>query len=317
MGLNRRAEYLILFLVCIEVVFVTGLYSRGEVVKNDSLSTSVKPFIIYYPVKYRKMAENIGMVLENSSGKIASELGIEKFDTIRVYLAGDTESYRILHRGMLPEWGEACSDLANMRLCINIESVLRSQRPIRVVIRHELSHLLFTQRVNGTRCPTWFLEGLAMRQSGEWTFSDQWYFMVSVWKKDIPVLEDLQGRFPNSRRDAAMAYRLSYLAVNELFAERPEDLMTLTAFTRDLGDFKRAFLLTFGKYPSDFADEFQAKIGSKYKTRFILAASAPFWACMVILFLVAYSVKRYKTNRKIRQWEEEERSIKTQTEAEI
>ncbi|MCD6379567.1 hypothetical protein J7M07_03895 [bacterium] len=319
MGLMRRVEYLILFLICFHVFSVSSLSGKsvGDSYKYDTLSTRSKPFIIFYPGKYHKMAEKIGVILENSSGKIAGDLGIGEFDTIRVYIAGNKKDYRILHRGMLPEWSEACSDLANLRLCINAEAVLRSQRPIHVVIRHELSHLLFTQRVRGVRCPTWFLEGLAMSQSGEWTFSDHWHFMVAVWKKDIPDLEDLRGRFPDSGREAAMAYRLSYIAVNELFAKRPEDLMTLTAFTRDLGDFKRAFLLTFGKYPLDFADEFQAILSGKYKTRFILAASAPLWTGMVILFLIAYSVKRYKARRKIKQWEEEEKDVKRRGELEI
>jgi hypothetical protein len=141
--------------------------------------------------------------------------------------------------------------------------------------------------------------------------------MLAVWKKDIPDLEDLRGRFPDSGREAAVAYRLSYIAVNELFAERPEDLMTLTAFTRDLGDFNKAFLLTFGEYPMDFADEFQDILSDKYKTHFILAASAPFWTGMVILFLIAYSLKRHKARRKIKQWEEEERGVKRQRELEI
>jgi hypothetical protein len=306
MKLKRGAEYLIVFLICFQALSVSSLLGEELEEKYDTLSTSVRPFIIFYPGKYQKIAEKIKGILENSSGKIAADLGISEFDTIRVYIAGNKKNYTILHRGMLPEWSGACSDLTNMRLCINTEAALRSQRPLRVVIRHELSHLLFAQRVRRARCPTWFLEGLAMRQSGEWTFSDHWYFMVSVWKKNIPDLKDLSGRFPDSGREAAMAYRLSYIAVKELFAERAEDLMTLTAFTRDLGDFERAFLLTFGKYPSDFAAEFHVMLDDKYRTRFVLTASAPFWAGMAILFLIAYSVKRYKAYRKIKKWEEEE-----------
>ncbi|HMA76522.1 MAG TPA: hypothetical protein VKO43_04385 [Candidatus Krumholzibacteriaceae bacterium] len=314
--MRGRLEYIIIFSFCLQVFAVFNLSASGVNTTFDSLASRNEPFIVFYPRKYDRMAKRIRMILDNSSERISSELGIGKIDTIRVYIAGNKEDYRALHGETAPEWSEACSDLRNMRLCIDMEAVLREQRPVRTVITHELSHLLFAQRVRGTRCPTWFLEGLAMRQSGEWGFSDHWHFMVSVWKKNLPDLEDLRGRFPKYGEDAAMAYRISYIAVKELFSERPEDLMTLTAFTRDLGDFKRAFILTFGKSPLDFAAEFHATLGDKYRKGYILAVSAPFWAGMVILFLIAYSIKRYRARAKIRRWEVEEMAVRRQTDME-
>ena len=158
MRLKMGIRYLIIFLICFQVLSVSSLLGEDIEGEYDSLSTSVRPFMIFYPGKYQKIAEKIKVILENSSGKIAADLGLSKFDTIRVYIAGNKKDYSVLHRGMLPEWSGACSDLTNMRLCINTEAALRSQRPLRIVIRHELSHLLFAQRVRGARCPTWFLK---------------------------------------------------------------------------------------------------------------------------------------------------------------
>ena len=143
-----------------------------------------------------------------------------------------------------------------------------------------------------------------MVQSREWTLSDQWNFLLAVWQKNCPFLEDLNYSFPSGNRK--IAYMLSYFAVRELLSERRDDLITLTAFTRDLGKFRRAFFLTFGETVEDFSIRIDVIIKDKYRNVLFLAASAPFWSAMVMLFIAAYLFKRHRTRKKLREWEERE-----------
>ena len=264
------------------------------------------PYVIYHQKENEKLARKVDELLCGSASQIASEIGLETVDTVWVFIASDHESFRMLHLNRLPEWGEAFSDLRRNVIGIDAEAVLRAPRPLVTVVRHELSHIFFSQRVEGTRCPTWFLEGLAMRQSREWTLVDQWHLVSSIWKKNLPDLEDLAGPFPKPIGSASTAYKLSYAAVDRLLNEQPEYLVTLTSFIMDTGDFDRAFLLTFWVSVDDFTQQFHLDLEKKYRTAGALMQSTPFWIFMVCLFLLAYIVKKYRSAMKLRAWEEEE-----------
>jgi len=287
--------------VCCTIV-VDGLCARSvnDTIRGDGADGL---FRIRHPEGMERMAETVRRLLEESAGDIAFELGLNEIDTIIVYLARGDEDYEELHGAVLPEWSSAFSDPLAQVMGINAEAVLRAPRPVRTVIRHELSHLLLAQRVEGVRCPSWFMEGLAMMQSREWTFSDHWGLMNSVWKKNIPYLEDLEGPFPRKDSEASLAYRISYAAVEELLAERKGALVTLTAFTRDLGDFDRAFLLTFGESVDHYSARFHVMITGRYRTIGTFVQSMPYWSGAAVLFLIAYTVKRIKNRRRLRQWE--------------
>ena len=270
---------------------------------SRTIHSECGPFIIHHQPRDEKMALMIEGLLCESASVIAAELGLERPDTVNLYLAGDHESFKRLHHSRLQEWGEAFSDLRRMIIGIDADAVLRTPRPLNTVISHELSHIFFAQRVGGVRCPTWFLEGVAMRQSREWTFGDQWNLVSSIWRRTLPDLEDLKGPFPRPVETASIAYKLSYAAVEELFSGRPGDLITLTSFIRDLGDFDRAFILTFGETPEDFTLRFHLELEKRYRTAGALMQSTPFWLFIVCLFLLAYIIKGVRSKRKLREWE--------------
>ncbi|MBN1163261.1 MAG: hypothetical protein JXB45_01660 [Candidatus Krumholzibacteriota bacterium] len=261
------------------------------------------PFIIYYHRRLGRMAAAVEEILLSSAPEIASGIGLRGIDTIRVFINADRKSYQSLHRGAVPEWGEAFSSTGDMIMGLNAEGVLKTSRPLRTVIRHELSHLFFAQKVRGARCPFWLLEGWAMKQADEWTLIDQWNLISSVLRKDLPDLSELEGPFPPSAQRAGMAYRLSYSAVEYLLGDRPEDIIILTAFLRDWGDFDRAFQLTFGLTPDDFAAEFHVWLRKKYGTTGLLIQVSPFWVGLVVLFLAAYVSKRIRSARKLKEME--------------
>jgi hypothetical protein len=264
------------------------------------------PFIVVYPPRLAKMTDAVERILTDSFEGMARAVGLEAIDTVTVYIAGDGEIYRRLHGGLVPEWGVAYSRWGRREMGIDAGAVLRTPRPLKIVIRHELSHILFTERVGGARCPTWFVEGLAMLQSHEWGFDDQWGLVNAVWSKDLPGVEDLGGRFPGNPQKAVLAYRLSYYAVEELLRGRPEDLVTLTSFIRDLGDFDRAFVLTFGESPLEYSMRLHVLMVNRYGAAAALIRSMPYWGILSVLLVLAYLLKRMRSRRKLREWESAE-----------
>lgn len=263
------------------------------------------PLRLHYPSHLARMAGAVEEIVDQALWEIAGELGLEAIDTIHVMLAPDDESYRRLHQGLLPEWSAAFSDRRFQVIGINVPAVLRVPRPLKTVVRHELSHLLLAQRLAGTPCPRWFVEGLAMIHSHEWSFSDQWNLMQAVWRKRMPYLDELAGPFPASPDEAALAYRISFVAVDMLFRDRQQDLVTLTAFTRDLGDFDRAFLSTFGETTDEYSARLYSLLSTKYRPASAFVQSAPYWLGLALLFIVAYVIKRRRGRKKLEEWPED------------
>ncbi len=263
-------------------------------------------FIIFYPSHLEKLARETGALLEESSGEIARELGLESIAAVKVVIASDMKAYELLHGGAIPEWGIAFADVENQVLGVNADLVAREPRRFSAVVRHELSHLLLAQRVGGARMPAWFMEGLAMTQAGEWGFSDEWRFMTMAGRRDLPYLEELRGQFPRSASRAALSYGMSYFAVRKLLGGRTGALVTLTAFIRDSGDFESGFESAFGQTAYDFAGKLYVEIDGRYKTAGTILNAAPYWAGAALVFVAVYLVKRARSRRRLERWEEEE-----------
>ena len=307
MKTKRIGTGVVLFLAAF-VFAAAPLPAAGENVPlgYQILKAGSGSFIIFYPPQFAKMARETGALLDESSGKISRELGLESIDPIRVIIASDMKAFELLHGGAIPEWGIAFADVDSRVLGINVDLVVRNPGDFPAVLRHELSHLLLAQRVGGVPVPTWFMEGLALMQAGEWDFSDEWAFMTSAGRKDIPYLEELRGPFPRSANRAALAYGMSYFAVRKLIGERPGSLVTLTAFIRDSGDFESGFESTFGQTAYDFAGKLYVEIDRRYKAAGTILNAAPYWTAAALVFVAVYLVKRARSRRKLERWEADE-----------
>jgi len=298
----------------ITAILFSMLFSMSRTVwgreQFETMRASGAPFIIVFPPHLRRMAERVSRILDQSYWEIAGDVGLERMDTVTIYIAGDREAYRRYHEGLVPEWGVAYSRWHGREMGIDAGAVLSEPRPLEVVIRHELSHIVLAERIGGVPCPRWFIEGLAMIQSSEWTFEDQWGLVRSVGRKSLPSLEELKGPFPRNAGDATLAYRVSYYAVEELLGDRQGELVTLTAFIRDLGNFDEPFILTFGESPGDYSVRLHVLMLNRYETAARLIGYIPYWGMLSLLCVIAYTVKRIRTWRRLREWERAEEGVK-------
>lgn len=266
-------------------------------------------FAIHYPPNLEPMAREVEAIIVQSAGDIALEIGLDRIAPIEVYLAGDERTYRKLHEGSIPEWSAAFSDVQDRVLGILAPFATSERRPLRNIVRHELSHLLLAQRIGAVHVPTWFAEGLAMMQAQEWSFVDDWNFMILAGRNRIPYLEELEYAFPRSAEDAALAYALSYLAMRTMFSENPELLSTFMSFLRDTGDFEDAFNAVFGTTPYNFASSFYVSIEKKYKLPGAVLDASPYWFVASSLVVIAFVARRIRIKSRLREMQERENAL--------
>jgi hypothetical protein len=150
---------------------------------------------------------------------------------------------------------------------------------VREVFLHEMVHALLMRASGHTPLPAWLHEGLAMRLSGEWRFSDT---VTLAMEGRVPDLSNLRASFPGGAERAARAYLTSELAVGRLLDEQGPDIAArLMEATRRTRDFREAYEDVTGAplevFENDFAAAMSLRFGwlvlvTRWPTLFVLLA---------------------------------------------
>lgn len=279
-------------------------HANGEVISIEDLLVEIS-----FAKSDRRVAERVGEVCRKELPRLERELRLRRTRSLHVVLIEDMESYRRTSGDDLPRWGAAYAFVGQGVMLVDVRKAASSWNSLEKVIPHELSHLLVDQKVGGVGLPVWFMEGVAQWQAREWSLFDNWAVMVAVWKGQVPELANLLDRFPREGIRAREAYRVSYLAMVELFHGSTEQLARFLAQVRAEGDFERAFLLTWGRTPRAFAHSFEKDLEEKYTSHILLFQTAPLLTITAILFVVVYLGVRLRSRRKLREWEKTEGGV--------
>ncbi len=260
------------------------------------------PVTIRYEPRYRRVSDKVAEICQAEIPRIAAELGLARIQPIEIVVTHDARRYRSRGSSELPEWGVAFAILDEQRILVDVERATRAYNSLAEVVPHELSHLLLRQRVTSAAFPIWFNEGLAQWQAREWSLVDAWRLMQDVWTGSAPRLGEVSARYPKGEERAQGAYRLSYAAFTELFAE--SGFGTLPAFLAEVeraGDFRSAFQSYWGFTVEDYAAYFQDEMEKRYRTNALAFESGPLLAFAAVLFIAVLVRQGIKRRRKYAQ----------------
>jgi hypothetical protein len=162
--------------------------------------------------------------------------------------------------------------------------------------------------LDGHRPPTWFIEGVAQEQAGEWSLGDAIGLVQVASVGALPKLHELHVHFPAGGRPAAMAYRVSRQAVSEIDRIGSDRggwrtmLDPLAAGT----DFATALHGVTGMRPDDFASAVESRLQMRYGWLAGVASATSLFTLMTFLFLIGAARARLRTRRRLREMEAEE-----------
>ncbi len=199
-------------------------------------------------------------------------------DTLSCLVMG-TEAFSRLFAGRLPDWGVGVALPGGRVVAIDQARLPAVGRGVREVFLHEMVHALLMRASGDTPLPAWLHEGLAMRLSGEWRFSDT---VTLAMEGRVPDLSRLRASFPGGAERAARAYLTSELAVGRLLDEQGPDIAArLMDATRRTRDFREAYEDVTGAplevFENDFASAMRLRFGwlvlvTRWPTLFVLLA---------------------------------------------
>jgi len=285
-----------------------GGAARAPALEADGLTRSLSPLpvTIRYEKRHRRVADRVGEICAEEIPRLVGEIGLASMTPIEIIVTPDARRYDASLMAEIPTWGVAFAVLEEQRILVDVDRATRAYNSLDEVVPHELSHLLVYQRVPRVRMPIWFLEGLAQWQAQEWSLVDSWQLMNAVWSGGAPRLRDVSWSYPADETRAQAAYRVSYAAFTQLFAEGggferlPEFLADIDR-TRSFND---AFQDFWGFTVDDYDVYLHDDLQRKYHSRLLVFQTEPLFGIAAVLFLIVIGRHIIRSRKRYREMEE-------------
>ncbi|MBC8214861.1 MAG: hypothetical protein ISR90_03645 [Candidatus Marinimicrobia bacterium] len=246
------------------------------------------------------------MIIEETE-KLTKEFGNIEKKPFTVHIAPSREEFDKITRGHAPEWSIALAMRSPDRIVILSPVTAQiSQARLKDVIVHELNHV-YIHRISNSYAPSWFLEGLAMRSSGEFSIIHKVKISQALWKSDILTLSKLNNIQARQKSQISLAYGQSAAAVYAMeFYYGSKVLGDILKEMRKGMDFDDAFQKITGDNRLDFQIKYFDFIEDNYSWIILLKTSRYIFVLLPLILIFGYYF-RYKKNKKtMERWEKEE-----------
>ncbi|MBM3306912.1 MAG: hypothetical protein FJY74_01080 [Candidatus Eisenbacteria bacterium] len=215
-------------------------------------SASRGPVTVLFREADRAAAGRLLELAAPSLERMWTELDSRERGAVRIVIAASEEEFAGLEGGWPPDWGVAWADAGRSLVVMKSPRIVSYPLQIEKVVVHELAHVVVGRELQHMSVPRWFDEGIAMALAGEWDGDRRALAAAAVAGRLIP-LSSLDAGFPESDRDARLAYAMSYEAVQYLLRESglaggPQ----LVRAVASAPDFETALLRVAGRAPGQF-----------------------------------------------------------------
>lgn len=238
--------------------------------------------------------------------------GIE-IGKIEIWMCKTQEQFQAAAHAPIQDWAVGCAFPLSRRIVIQNPRVIIDRKfQLSQVLRHEIVHIAFGQRTKSTigNIPLWFIEGVAIYLSGEWTPHRHDVMFEHILSRSIIPLADLAEQFPSAERGAQLAYAESLNAVAWLVkiagVEKLWEVIDLLSAGNDLNT---AYKQAIGWNLGTFDAEWQASLSQRYYWAAIFSNSYLFWGSLGLVFIVVYIRCRQRTRRRLNELEREESQV--------
>jgi len=257
---------------------------------------------------HQKQARAIGDLAEQSYDTIIRNIGTGKKARVEIVVCSTDKEFDEWTGGGLPDWGIGCALLGEGRIVLRSRS--EGEDRWREIVLHELTHVALHRALGGQRTPRWFHEGVAMWQSQQWSPSRSLSTATTLLIHGLIPLEEIDHVFSYLPSKADQAYTESFLAVAYLqHVAGPNAIRRLVRNMQRGMEFGSALEITCGCSVADFQEGWAEFVRREYGWLSLASSllSGPhLWVLCAGLFLLVYLIKRHKSRKAAREWEEEE-----------
>jgi hypothetical protein len=250
-----------------------------------------------------RMAAELGLAMPDQAQSVAR-------DTVECLVLG-TAAFSRLFGNRLPDWGVGVALPGGGVVAVDHARLPAVGRGLREVFLHEMTHALLMRAGGDVPLPAWLHEGLAMRLSGEWRFSDT---VTLAMEGRVPDLSDLRGAFPGGAQRAARAYLTSELAVDRLLDTFGQDVVRrLLEAARRTGDFREAFESVTGAPLEVFENRFASAMNLRYGWLVVITRWPALFVLLALVLFVGAMARLARNRRRLAAMDDDDFEPEVQT----
>ena len=254
-----------------------------------------------------QLTEETRDILRAAHDSMAVASGVRIEDTLRVVYVRRDQSFDSLAGGFFPDWGVGVAIAEQNLIAIRSPRDYPISEQLPTILRHELAHLHLEAMLNRRRPPRWMHEGYAQQFAHQWSIGDDWIVARAVFTGSILPLEDIDGVNSFLDAKAKLAYVQSYLAMGYFLERYGYDGLFLFAQTMHKGgSWDQGFMQATGANYTSFQLEFDKYLEDRFDWAVFLHDTALLWVILTVVFVLLYLYKRYRSARKLADWQKQE-----------
>jgi len=268
-----------------------------------------------WPAQATSEARELQAVWDDAWPRIRDELGGDLPEDAVIRLARDPDELRALAPVGAPPpayaTGVTYPDLGVVLLSFAAPETW--ERPaMDKVLTHELSHLALHRAAPDAHLPRWFVEGLAVQQSGEHSVARVRTLAEAVVGGSLLPLSDLSRRFPERAHAVGLAYAQSASVVGYLRgdAARERKFARLVRELRRGATFGAALRESYYVSLSDLEREWHSDVSDRFTALPLLVTGSGVWVLALVLSVAAWFRRRRKQRETLARWAAEEEALR-------
>ena len=254
------------------------------------------------------------MLIQKETDNITQEFGQVSKRPFFVYITSNEKDFSEKAKGHSPEWSIAVAKRNPDRIIIKANRIFNTSiTRMEEIIIHELNHIYMFRFPNYGVLPSWFKEGMAMRNSNEFALSHKVEISKSIWERRTIPLVQLKNISSYTQDKVGLAYGESAAAVEALeFFYGESILKNILNNINSEGNFEDVFYKASLEEFVDFQIKYDAYLKSHFKWIFLLKSPKYIYAILSLILFLGFIFHRYRSKKILEQWEKEEKEQGTE-----
>ena len=206
-----------------------------------------------------------------------------------------------------PEWGIAIASKKHNRIVIQAPYLAKiTFNRFKTIIIHEINHL-YIYKKNNIFLPSWFIEGLAMKASNEFSLLHKIEISQAYWKNNLIPLPGLYNFSTKSKSKIKLAYAQAAAAINYIeFYYGKETLINIIKQINNNNEFWEIIYNVTKHDKINFQINYENYIKDNFKWIFLLKIKNIVFIFLPFILFFGLWLKNNHNKKIITKWEKED-----------
>ena len=287
--------------------FILIIYIFFNYIFSNQFDTSLGKCSIIINKKNKSELLSYQKLIQGESLKLITEYGPINKKPYQIIIPKTKKEFFKISK-TAPEWGIAITKSRENKIILQPASIANiSKNRFNEIIIHELNHLYIHRLIDSGLMPSWFIEGMAMKFSNEFSYTDKIEISKSLWKQQIIPLDGLNNFNTKNKYVIKLAYAQAAAAINALEYYYGEKIThQIINLLKKKYTFWDALLKITGDDKIDFQEKYEFYITNYFLWIFLLKTPNMLFILFPFILILGYLIKKYKNKQIIKKWEYQE-----------